>query len=64
MLESVYVSDTGIRRTRTEMDPGVQTRMESPSFPKIGAAAPEGGHLQSFYISLLLFFTSFNDTSA
>lgn len=56
MLESVYVSDTGMWRTRTEMDPGVRTCMEPPSFPKIGTATLEGGHLQSFYISLLLFF--------
>lgn len=44
------------------MDPGA--RKVSPSLsPKIGAASPEGGHLQSFYISLLLFFTSFDALS-
>lgn len=46
------------------MDPGARARKESPSVPKIGAAALEGGHLQSFYISLLLFSTSFDDISA
>lgn len=48
-------------RTWTRMDPGA--RKDSPSFPKIGAASPEGGHLHSFYISLLLFFTSFDALS-
>lgn len=59
MLECVYVGDTGMRRTKTGMDPGARTRKESPSFPKIVAAALEGGLLPAFDISLLLFFTSF-----
>lgn len=45
MLDCVYVSDSGMWRMRTEMEPGARTRKESPSFPKITAAALEGGHL-------------------
>lgn len=61
MLESVYGGDTGMREGRgLEWTPGHVKSPQAP--PKIGATSPEGGHLQSFYISLL-FFTSFDALS-